>query len=91
MRIPGPGTLTLSEKVDPKWSVLIDQEILKPVHSESWNPTFRVAHGGELRLVHDSSYHRLALALQFLTLIGLLVMCLPGGRRWIDRPDDEVA
>ncbi len=91
VRIPGPGTLSLSEKVDPKWSVLIDQEILKPVHSESWNPTFRVAHGGELRLVHDSSYRRLALALQFLTLIGLLVMCLPGGRRWIDRPDDEVA
>jgi hypothetical protein len=61
------------------------------VRSESWNPTFRVAHGGELRLVHDSSYRRLALALQFLTLIGLLVMCLPGGRRWIDRPDEEVA
>ncbi|PHX75922.1 MAG: hypothetical protein CK545_02635 [Actinobacteria bacterium] len=89
--IPGPGKLSLSEKLDPKWSVLLDEEILKPVKSGSWNPTYRISQAGELRLIHDSSFRRLALGLQFLTLIALLIMCLPGGRRWVDRPDEEVS
>ena len=89
--IPGPGKLSLSEKVDAKWSVLLDEEILKPVESGSWNPTYSISQAGELRLIHDSSLRRLALGLQFLSLIALLIMCLPGGRRWVDRPDEEVS
>ena len=89
--LPGRGKLSLSEKVDSKWSLLLDGEILKPEKSDNWSPSYQINHAGELRLVHDSSFRRLALGLEFLTLIGLLIMCLPGGRRWIDRPDEEVS
>jgi len=79
----------LSEKQDSGWQLLIDGKVIQSI-GKAWNNQFKVT-GGQAILVHESSRRRAALGVEFLAICTLMIMCLPAGRRWIDKPDEEVA
>ena len=85
----GPGLLKLSEKQDSGWQLLIDGKVIQSI-GKAWNNQFKVT-SGQAILVHESSRRRAALGVEFLAICTLMIMCLPAGRRWIDKPDEEVA
>jgi GT2 family glycosyltransferase/rhodanese-related sulfurtransferase len=89
--IKGPGRIVIADRGDPGWRAFEDGVSLTRSYAYGWATSFAVTKPGSVVIVHDSTKRRTGIALQFLALLSLLVYILPGGRRKIDRPDEEVA
>ena len=91
VKVTVPGRIVIADRGDPGWRAIEDGVQLTRSYAYGWATSFGVTKPGNVFIVHDSTERRTGLALQFLVVLSLLVFILPGGRRRIDRPDEEVA
>ena len=86
-----PGTVTLAEKFDTGWKLIVNSKELKLLRSPIGLPYFEVAEIGPLNLLHDGVRHRAFLSIQLLSLITVVVLSLPAGRRRREVPIEELS
>ena len=79
--IPSAGTISLAEKYDQSWRLLLDGRPIPLQRSSSGLPLFTLPQAGQITLSYDGTLHRALLSLQLITLIFSIVMALPAGRR----------
>ena len=89
--INGPGLITVAEKYDKRWHMLLDGIQVPIQHSQGDLPVFTATHGGHVIILFDGTTHRALISLQFLSLIIVIVMSLPWGRRRREVPLEELA
>jgi hypothetical protein len=89
--INGPGLITVAEKYDKRWHMLLDGIQVSIQHSQGDLPVFTATHGGHVIILFDGTAHRALISLQFLSLIVVIVMALPWGRRRREVPLEELA
>ena len=88
--INGPGLVTVAEKYDKRWHMLLDGTQVPIQHSQGDLPVFTATHGGHVVILFDGTIHRALISLQFLSLIIVIVMALPWGRRRHEVPIEEL-
>jgi GT2 family glycosyltransferase len=88
---PSAGTLTLAENFSRSWRILQDGKYLVRTKNADGLPTFTFLHGGEFSLIHDGTSRRGWLSLEFIALLTLLVLALPGGRRKVEISEEVLA
>ena len=76
-----PGSITLAEKYDGNWRLVIDGKQIPVTQSAIGEPIFQVESLGNLRLEHDGTKRRALVSLQILFFLTFLVLALPAGRR----------
>jgi GT2 family glycosyltransferase len=79
--LPSGGVLSLAEKYDRNWRVLLDGRPIPLQQSSSGLPVFTIPQAGQITLSYDGTLHRALLSIQLITLIFAIVMALPAGRR----------
>ena len=89
--VPGPGTLVLTETFNSSWQILENGYRLDRSKNEQGLPTFEVTEAGEISLLHDGTFRRGWLSLQFIAFVVVLVMALPAGRRKREISERELA
>ena len=80
-QVPSAGTVTLAEKYDQSWRLLLDGRPIPLQQSSSGLPTFTIPQAGQITLSYDGTLHRALLSVELITLIFAIVMALPAGRR----------
>ena len=75
------GVVTLAEKFDSHWKLLLDGISIPLERSDIGLPTYHLPRGGKINLIHDGTAHRALISLQLLTLIIVVVLALPAGRK----------
>ncbi|NBU93196.1 MAG: hypothetical protein EBS18_01290 [Actinobacteria bacterium] len=85
------GTILLAEKYDKSWKLLLDGRIVKISKNQFGQPAFKIDKPGELLLVHDGTSRRGWVSLQLISIITLVVLTLPAGRRRKEVPLEELA
>ena len=88
--INGAGLITVAEKYDKRWHMLLDGTQVPIQHSQGDLPVFTATHGGHVVILFDGTIHRALISLQFLSLIIVVVMALPWGRRRREVPLEEL-
>ncbi|OIQ71554.1 hypothetical protein GALL_468280 [mine drainage metagenome] len=91
VRVVGRGRIVIADRGDPGWRAFENGVQLTRSYAYGWATSFGVTKPGSVLIVHDSTKRRTGISLQFLAALALLVFILPGGRRKIDRTDEEVA
>jgi hypothetical protein len=91
VEVKKPGRIVIADRGDPGWRAFENGVQLTRSYAYGWATSFGVTKPGKVMIVHDSTKRRTGISLQFLAILALLVFILPGGRRKIDRPDEEVA
>lgn len=76
-----PGTITIAERFDTGWKLIINGKEAKLLQSPIGLPYFEVDEVGPITLLHDGIRHRALISLQLIVLITVLVLSLPAGRR----------
>ena len=90
-RVSSPGTIQVAEKFDAGWKLLLDGRPV-PVHQAANGlPNFTISQAGEITLSYDGTLHRALISIQLITLIFVIVMALPAGRKRRDLPLDELS
>jgi hypothetical protein len=89
--VPGSGTLTLTENFSRSWRALAQGIKLEKNKSEYGLPQFKVTEGGEVIFLHDGTYRRAWISIFLITLVTVIVMALPAGRRRREMSDKELA
>jgi len=80
-QVSSAGTITLAEKYDQSWRVLLDGRPIPLQQSSSGLPIFTIPQAGQITLSYDGTLHRALLSVELITLIFAIVMALPAGRR----------
>ena len=75
------GTVTLAEKYDRNWRLLLDGKSIKLEKSEIGEPIFNVPSIGKIYLEHDGTRRKALLSIQGIIFLTVLVLALPAGRR----------
>lgn len=75
------GKITLAEKYDRNWRLLLDGKSIKLEKSEIGEPIFNVPSTGKISLEHDGTRRRALLSIQGIIFLTVLVLALPAGRR----------
>lgn len=91
VKVSAPGRIVIADRGDPGWRAFENGVQLTRSYAYGWATSFGITKPGNVLIVHDSTRRRTGISLQFLAMLGLLVFILPGGRRKIDRSDEEVA
>jgi len=86
-----PGTVVLAEKFDPGWKLIVNGNQVKLGQSQFGLPNFEVAETGPMILLHDGTKHRALISTQLITLLVVIVLSLPAGRRRREVPLEELA
>lgn len=86
-----PGTVTLAEKFDRGWKLIINGNQLEPTQSALGLPSFEVAETGPVILLHDGTKHRALISVELIALLAIIVLSLPAGRRRREVPVEELA
>ena len=89
--ITTPGTITLAEKFDTGWKLIVNGNQVKVSESELGLPTFVVSEVGAITLLHDGTKHRALISAQLIALLTVVVLSLPAGRRRREVPVEELA
>ena len=89
--LKSPGTVMLAEKFDIGWKLLVNSKEIELLQSPIGLPYFEVAEVGPLTLLHDGIRHRAFLSLQLISLLTVLVLSLPAGRRRREVPVEELS
>ena len=75
------GTITLAEKYDGNWRLLLNGKPVKLEKSDIGEPIFNVTSTGKIYLEHDGTKRRALLSIQAIIFLTVLVLALPAGRR----------
>jgi GT2 family glycosyltransferase len=75
------GTVTLAEKYDGNWRLLVNNKTAPLSKSIIGEPTFDVVEPGNLYLEHDGTKRRALTSIQGIIFLSVLVLALPAGRR----------
>ena len=86
-----PGIITLAEKFDSGWKLIINGNQVKLSESAIGLPTFEVNETGPITLLHDGTKHRALISAQLIALLTVIVLSLPAGRRRREVPLEELA
>lgn len=88
---PGPGLITLTENYSQSWQALSQSVRLERTKSQFGLPQFKVFESGEVVFLHDGTIRRSWLSLFLISLVTVIVMALPAGRRRREMTDREVS
>jgi GT2 family glycosyltransferase len=88
---PKPGTILLAEKFDTGWKLLLDGRIVPLTKNQFGQPAFVIDKPGDLSLVHDGTTRRGWVSLQLISILALIVLALPAGRKRKEVPLEELA
>jgi hypothetical protein len=83
--------VTLAEKFDRGWKLIINGNQLEPTQSALGLPSFEVAETGPVILLHDGTKHRAFISVELIALLAIIVLSLPAGRRRREVPVEELA
>ncbi len=86
-----PGTVTIAEKFNLGWKLIINGNQLEPTQSALGLPSFEVAETGPVILLHDGTKHRALISVELIALLTIIVLSLPAGRRRREVPVEELA
>jgi GT2 family glycosyltransferase len=86
-----PGTISLAEKFDTGWHLLVNGNPVKLSQSQEGLPIFEVTETGPMTLLHDGTKHRALISIQLIALLVVIVLSLPAGRRRREVPVEELA
>lgn len=86
-----PGTISLAEKFDTGWKLLVNGNQVKVSESQFGLPIFEVKEAGQITLLHDGTKHRALISAQLIALLTVIVLSLPAGRRRREVPVEELA
>jgi hypothetical protein len=76
-----PGTVTIAEKFDTGWKLIVNGTSVELLQSPIGLPYFEVQEIGLISLIHDGTGHRALISLQLISLLVVLILALPAGRR----------
>ena len=76
-----PGTVTIAEKFDTGWKLIVNGTSVELLQSPIGLPYFEVQEIGSISLIHDGTAHRALISLQLISLLVVLVLSLPAGHR----------
>ena len=76
-----PGTVTIAEKFDTGWKLIVNGTSVELLQSPIGLPYFEVQEIGTIALIHDGTAHRALISLQLISLLVVLILSLPAGRR----------
>jgi hypothetical protein len=76
-----PGTVTIAEKFDTGWKLIVNGTSVELLQSPIGLPYFEVQEIGSISLIHDGTGHRALISLQLISLLVVLILALPAGRR----------
>jgi MYXO-CTERM domain-containing protein len=79
--LKAPGTITIAERFDSGWKLIINGTSVELQQSPIGLPFFDVAEIGPISLIHDGTSHRALISLQMIAFLVVLVLALPAGRR----------
>jgi GT2 family glycosyltransferase len=79
--LKAPGTITIAEKFDDGWKLIVNGTSVELQQSPIGLPFFDVAEIGPISLIHDGTGHRALISLQMIAFLVVLVLALPAGRR----------
>jgi hypothetical protein len=85
------GNIVLAEKYDSGWKALLNGKKLELKKSPIGLPFFVAPEGGTLNIVHDGTKRRALLSIEFITVLTVIVLSLPAGRRRREVPIEELA
>jgi len=88
--VPASGIIYLAEKYDPHWKLLINGNPAPLSQTDFGTASFSVSEPGTITILYDGTFHRGLLSLQLLTLMLVVVMVLPSGRRRQEVPIEEL-
>lgn len=89
--IPGAGTITLAEKFDSRWKLLLNGQLLPTTITENETPIFNVSEAGDVLIYHDGTERRGWISLQLIFLLTTIVLATPARRRRSQIPVEELA
>ena len=75
------GTITLAEKYDGNWKLLLNGKSVPLSKSAIGEPIFNVSEPGKIYLEHDGTKRRALLSVQAIIFLTIVVLALPAGRR----------
>jgi hypothetical protein len=84
------GTVTLAEKYDRGWRLILNGVNVPLEHADSGLPIFTLPSSGKVTVLFDGTAHRALISLQLLTLLIAVVMALPSGRKRRQVPLEEL-
>jgi len=76
-----PGTITLTEKFDSSWHLLVGGGPVHATATPNGLTQFTTTSTGPLTLLNDGTTRRALLSLQLIALLSVIVLALPAGRR----------
>lgn len=85
------GMVTLAERFDGRWRLLVNGRNLEVSESVAGLPQFEVAQAGDFQLFHDGTARRGWLSLQLIIVLVALILATPARRRRADVPIEELA
>jgi GT2 family glycosyltransferase len=88
--VPASGIIYLAEKYDTHWKLLINGNPAPVSQTDFGTASFNVSKPGTITILYDGTIHRGLLSLQLLTLMLVIVMVLPSGRRRQELPLEEL-
>ena len=86
----GAGTVTLAEKYDRGWRLILNGVNVPLEHADSGLPIFNLPSSGKVTVLFDGTAHRALISLELLTLLIAVVMALPSGRKRRQVPLEEL-
>jgi GT2 family glycosyltransferase len=87
--LKAPGTITIAEKFDAGWKLIVNGTKVELLQSPIGLPYFDVQEIGSIALIHDGTSHRALISLQLISLLVVLVLSLPAGRRRRERSTEN--
>jgi len=88
--VKSPGVISLAEKYDRSWRLLINGASVPLQHADNGLPIFTIPTSGKVSLLFDGTAHRGLISLELMTLLVAIVMALPSGRRKRQVPLEEL-
>lgn len=94
--ITRPGIVTIAERFDDRWRMLVNNNRVELTRGVSGLPQFEITEeflvdGGDFIIYHDGTSRRGWLSLQFIALATFAILALPSRRRRSDVPIEELS
>jgi MFS family permease len=94
--ITRPGTVTIAERFDDRWRMLVNNNRVDLSRGIEGLPEFVITselldEGGDFIIYHDGTSRRGWLSLQFIALATIAILALPSRRRRSDVPIEELS
>jgi GT2 family glycosyltransferase len=79
--VKSAGTISVAEKFDTGWHLLLNGTPVKESASANGVPQFIITGPGTINLLEDGTKRRALISLQLISLLTVIVLSLPAGRR----------